>query len=72
MKSPGWSLITGKDETLKGTLEELLHVTHEKHGSGKHPGMLREAATGVQLEILQIERLWRYLGLSLSAKSEFG
>jgi hypothetical protein len=63
MKSPGWSLVTGKDDTLKGTLEELLHVTHEKHRNGKPPGRLSEAATSVQLEILQIERLWRYLGL---------
>ncbi len=63
IKSPRWSLVAGKDDTPKGALEELLHVTHQKHGNGKPPGRLSEAATSVQLEILQIERLWRYLGL---------
>ena len=63
MKSPGWSLITGRDETLTGTLGELLHVTHERHRNGKPPGLLKEIATSFALEMLQIEQLWRYLGL---------
>jgi hypothetical protein len=63
MKSPGWSLITGRDNTLTGTLSELLHVTHWQHQNGKPPGLLRETATSFALEMLQIEQLWRYLGL---------
>jgi hypothetical protein len=63
MKSPGWSLITGRDNTVTGTLSELLHVTHWQHRNGKPLGLLRETATSFALEMLQIEQLWRYLGL---------
>jgi hypothetical protein len=65
VKSPGWRLVTGEkdDDTVTGTLEHVLGVTHEKHAGGQTPGRIEEIETKVELEMIQIELLWRYLGL---------
>ena len=64
MKSPGWALITGqKEQSAFGTLAELLGITHDRHKRGRAPGLIREIETAIELDMIQIEQLWRYLGL---------
>jgi hypothetical protein len=64
MTSPGWALITGqKEQSVSGTLAELLGITHDRHKSGRAPGLIREIETAIELDMIQIEQLWRYLGL---------
>jgi len=66
LKSPGWGLVTGKkSKTVTGTLEKLLHVTHERHKKGQTPGLIGEIETDIELDMIQIELLWRYLGLPI-------
>ena len=65
VKSPGWRLVTGKkdDNTVTGTLEHILGLTHERRKGGQAPGLIQEMETKIELEMIQIELLWRYLGL---------
>ena len=64
MKSPGWALISGqKEQSISGTLSELLGITHDRHKRGHAPGLIREIETAIELDMIQIEQLWRYLGL---------
>lgn len=65
VKSPGWRLVTGKRDsnTVTGTLEHVLGVTHERRKGGQAPGLIQEIETKIELEMIQIELLWRYLGL---------
>jgi hypothetical protein len=64
VKSPGWGLVTGANgEPVTGTLEEVLKITHERHKSGHAPGLIEEMQTAIELDMLQIEKLWQYLGL---------
>jgi hypothetical protein len=64
VKSPGWRLVAGsKDKSITDTLERLLHMTHERKQKGEAPGLIEEIETSVELDMLQIAQLWRYLGL---------
>ena len=65
VKSPGWRLVTGKkdDNAVTGTLEHVLGVTHERRAGGQAPGLIEEIETRIELDMIQIELLWRYLGL---------
>jgi len=64
VKTPGWTLVTGQDDkTVKGSLEDVLKVTHERRAKGEAPGLIRQIETEIELDMLQIEQLWRYLGL---------
>jgi len=47
---------------VEGTLQAL-SMSREKLESGKRPGRLDKAATGIPLEVRQIQSLCRYLGL---------
>ncbi|MEY4965459.1 MAG: hypothetical protein RL274_1042 [Pseudomonadota bacterium] len=60
MKSPGWGL---KDKSVTGTLEDLAKVAHARHQGGEAPGLIEELETSVELEMIQIQLLWRQLGL---------
>jgi hypothetical protein len=62
VKSPGWGLID-KDEPATGTLEDVLKANHERRQHGKAPSPIQQLETSIELDLLQIERLWRYLGL---------
>jgi len=64
VKSPGWALVTGKkDQSISDTLEKILRITHHRHKSGQAPGLVREIETNIELDMIQIEQLWQYLGL---------
>jgi hypothetical protein len=64
MKSSGWGLITGKESTpATGTLEDVLKANHQRRESGEAPGLIQQLETTIELDMLQIEKLWRLLGL---------
>jgi hypothetical protein len=64
MKSAGWLLVSDKnDEPVTGTLEEILNVTHGRRNSGHEPGLIKEMETAIELNLIQVELLWSYLGL---------
>ena len=62
-KTPGWQLVTGEATKREGTLEEVAMVAHARRTRGEHPGIIRQIGTAIELEMLQIEDLWRHLGL---------
>ncbi|HEY4124043.1 MAG TPA: hypothetical protein VGM36_05480 [Rhizomicrobium sp.] len=62
VKSPGWGLVGEKDGGSH-TLEDALKANHQKRQSGETPGLIRQVETSIELDMLQIEKLWRYLGL---------
>jgi hypothetical protein len=67
MKSPGWALITRqKGLSPSGTLEHVLGKTHKRKTDGHAPSLIHEIATGIELDMIQIEKLWQHLGLPLS------
>ena len=64
VKSPGWAIVTGKTNmSISGTLEQILAITHDRKKSGQAPGLIAEIETGIELDMIQIEKLWHYLGL---------
>ena len=64
VKSPGWGLVNEKDSGgPTGTLEDVLKANHQKLQSGETPGLIRQLETFIELDMLQIEKLWRYRGL---------
>ena len=64
LKSSGWRLRTGQpDKTVTGTLEDLLKVTHGRKAKEEAPGLIAQIETSVELDMIQIELLWQYLGL---------
>jgi hypothetical protein len=66
MKSPGWGLVTGRyDKATSGTLEDVLKANHQRRRSGETPGLIQQLETSIELDMLQIEMLWRYLGLPI-------
>jgi hypothetical protein len=66
VKSPGWGLVTEKDgKAASGTLEDVLKANHQRRQSGERPGLIQQLETTIELDMLQIEMLWRYLGLPI-------
>ena len=60
----GWRLdSTHKDHILSGTLKDVLEFMHEKHKAGVPRGLIQEIETKIELDMIQVELLWRYLGL---------
>jgi hypothetical protein len=58
VKSPGWGL-----DGDTGTLEEVLKTAHQKRQDNELRGGIRELETAIELDMIQIEKLWLYLGL---------
>jgi hypothetical protein len=64
LKSHGWKLVTENDKTATtGTLEEMARTTHQRQAEGHAPGVIAKIETAVELDMLQIEKLWLQLGL---------
>jgi hypothetical protein len=64
--TPGWRLVTdNKDEPDEGTLQEVLETSHDRAQRNEHPGLVRQIETSIELDMLQIERLWLYMGLPM-------
>jgi len=60
--SPGWHLEEGQVRH-EGTLEHVAKIAHERHARGERPGHIRQVETSIELEMLQLESLWRAMGL---------
>jgi hypothetical protein len=64
LKSPGWRLKTDKGgKTTDGTLEDVLKATNKRQEMGEHPGLIEEIETTIELDMIQLQELWRHLGL---------
>jgi hypothetical protein len=60
IKTPGWRPV-GKDKPASATLEEVLRSTHRLEA----PTLIQEIDTEIELDLIEIQKLWRYLGLPL-------
>jgi hypothetical protein len=64
LKSPGWRLSDNQpDKTVTGTLSDVLTESHARKAEGQTPGVIKQIETAIELDMLQIEMLWRELGL---------
>ena len=61
LTKPGWQRTDASGATETGTLKELAAKAHADRA--KHPGVVKEIETAVELELLQLQQLWHYLGL---------
>ncbi|HEY3777648.1 MAG TPA: hypothetical protein VGL35_06290 [Rhizomicrobium sp.] len=62
-KQPGWQLDTGEGASHLGTLEEVAKIAHARRARGERPGIVRQIENAVELEMLDLEQLWRAIGL---------
>jgi len=60
--SPGWRL-EADEASHEGTLDDVAKLAHERHARGEHPGLVRQIETSVELDMLQLEKLWYAMGL---------
>ena len=65
LKTPGWELEIGNNVSpvKKHTLEELVKTTHSRHTKRQNPGIIRRIENATELELVQLQLLWKYLGL---------
>ena len=63
VKTPGWRLTRSADRPITGTLQHLLNLTHQRNRQGQHPGLIQEVETSIELDMIAVEKLWRFLGL---------
>jgi hypothetical protein len=62
--APGWAIDAGNSgEPVTGTLADVAKAAHEEHAKGTWRGFVREVETEVELDMIQLSMLWRYLGL---------
>ena len=63
LHTPGWRLVTEDEDQPEGTLKDVLETTHERKKRNKAPGLIRHIETMLELDAIQIQNLWHYLGL---------
>lgn len=64
LSSPGWGLVMGNESMpIQGTLNQMVVVSHDRQKNGQSAGLIRELETEIELDMLQIQALWRQLGL---------
>lgn len=64
LDEPGWRTIAGnKAMPLEGTLRQMVEAAHERHKQGRAAGLLQHIATQIEIDMIQLENLWHYLGL---------
>jgi hypothetical protein len=63
MKASGWRLVRDKEAPITGTLQNLVHLTHQRHSQGETPGLIQEIETRIERDMIESERLWLSLGL---------
>jgi hypothetical protein len=57
LHTPGWR--ADGEDAKSGTLKDVLEATHAR----KTPGLIRHIETSLELDAIQIQNLWHYLGL---------
>lgn len=60
LHTPGW--VSDEDEA-SGTLKDVLEQSHARKKDKKEPGLIRHIETTLELDAIQIQNLWHYLGL---------
>lgn len=64
LANPGWRTVTGHDpKPADGTLGELAKAAHARHKSGDAVGYLQELETEIEVDMFQLQELWRHMGL---------
>jgi hypothetical protein len=64
LPSEGWKLVTGNDAMpVEGTLKKMIEATHDRRKAGQATGYIQELETAIEVDMLQIQELWRQLGL---------
>jgi len=61
LDQPGWQRTTPAGDRQTGTLKDVTVSAHTDRA--KHPGVVKEIETAVELELIQLQKLWEYLGL---------
>ena len=47
----------------EGTLAQMVEAAHSRHAKGQAAGYLQEIETEIEVDMLQLQDLWHYLGL---------
>lgn len=65
IKSKGWTFVTSDNgQTVKdNTLEDLAKLSHKNHTTGQQPVLIKDIENTIELDMIQLEKLWQYLGL---------
>jgi hypothetical protein len=61
LTKPGWQRTTQSGATQTGTLQDVATQAHADRA--QHPGAIKEIETAVELELIQLQKIWHYLGL---------
>jgi hypothetical protein len=61
LTKPGWRRTDASGATTTGTLKDVAVAAHADRA--KHPGVVQEVETAIELELLQLQQLWEHLGL---------
>lgn len=61
LTKPGWQRIDASGKTETGTLQDIATAAHADRA--KHPGKIKEIETAIELELIQLQKVWEYLGL---------
>lgn len=61
LTKPGWQRTDASGATKTGTLQDMATAAHADRAS--HPGVVKEVETAIELELIQLQKLWEYLGL---------
>jgi hypothetical protein len=60
LTTPGWQRDTGGNSE-SGTLADMARNAHADRA--QNPGTIRNIENAVELELIQLQQLWHYLGL---------
>jgi hypothetical protein len=61
LTKPGWQHTDASGVSETGTLRDMATKAHTDRA--RHPGVVKEIETAVELELIQLQQLWHYLGL---------
>ena len=63
LHTQGWRVVTEDEDAKSGTLKDVLEATHDRKKRKKEPGLIQNIETTLELDAIQIQNLWHYLGL---------
>lgn len=66
LHTPGWHLVTDEESKPEsGTLKDVLETSHRRHLRQDAAGFIKQVETSVELDMIQVQQLWRHLGLPM-------
>jgi len=67
LQTQGWDMVTGSEAlpTKNRSLKELVKIAHERHVRGESPGLISQMEKALELDLIQLQELWEYLGLPM-------